>query len=41
MTIMVEDIHHLYRLPIQGQQIHHALDWDLMNPYIVVIYMEK
>lgn len=38
MNVMVEDIHHLYRLPIQGQWIQHALDQDSVHPDIAIVY---
>lgn len=38
MTIMVEDIHHLYHLPIQGQWIQHVIDRDLVRLTITTFY---
>lgn len=38
MTIIVEDIHNLYFLPIYGQQIQHIVDMDDVRLAISYLY---
>lgn len=38
MTIMVEDIHHLYHLPIHGQWIQHTFNRDDALSAIAYLY---